>query len=198
MQSHRRGWNEVADSGDRPWGRSTLRASDILIRPARSSDAAGVQAFVRGLSTETRRKRFFAPISELSPSQLDRLTSSTTAHDLSLLVLHRSRGIIGMAQCAATGSTEAEFAVVVADEWQRQGVGTTLLSLLLDHARDCGLASLNGFVLADNWAMLGLASKLGFSLVDDPDPALVRVHAAPAATRSSTVDGYSCFAMEAG
>jgi len=156
----------------------TRWSDEIVIRTAQPSDAASVQRFVRGLSRETRHKRFFAPIHELSPEQLERLTSTATADDLSLLALDCLGEIIGMGQCAATGEGAAEFAVVVGEDWQRRGVGTSLLRLLMEHARSRQLVSLAGFVLADNQAMLGLAAKLGLSLVRDADPALVRVETA--------------------
>jgi hypothetical protein len=38
-------------------------------------DALGIQDFVRHLSAATRRARFFAPIRELAPAALARLTS---------------------------------------------------------------------------------------------------------------------------
>jgi acetyltransferase len=160
------------------WNAGTRRSGEIFIRAALPSDAPDIQRFVRGLSRETRHKRFFAPIHELSPEQLERLTSNATADDLSLLALDCLGEIIGMGQCAATGEGAAEFAVVVGEDWQRRGVGTTLLGLLMQHARSRQLLSLAGYVLADNQAMLGLAAKLGLSLVRDADPALVRVETA--------------------
>jgi acetyltransferase len=147
----------------------------IAIRAAHPCDAEAIQRFVRGLSRESRRRRFFAPIHELSPEQLDRLTSTASADDLSLLVLDGDGKIIGMGQCAATGGGAAEFAVVVADDWQQRGIGAILLRLLLEHARSRRLVSLAGFVLSENQAMLGLAAKLGLSLARDVDPALMRV-----------------------
>jgi acetyltransferase len=175
MQSTQMQRSATRDHARGGWNAGTRGGGEILIRAAQPSDAASVQRFVRGLSRETRHKRFFAPIHELSPEQLERLTSNATADDLSLLVLDCLGEIIGMGQCAATGEGAAEFAVVVGEDWQRRGVGTTLLGLLMEHARSRQLVSLAGFVLADNQAMLGLAAKLGLSLVRDADPALVRV-----------------------
>ena len=79
-----------------------------------------------------------------------------------------------MAQCVATGCAEAEFALVVADGWQRRGIGTALCGRLLEHARERRFVSLAGFVLTENRPMLGFAVKLGFSLVRDTDATLTR------------------------
>ena len=79
-----------------------------------------------------------------------------------------------MAQCVVTDHAEAEFALVVADQWQRHGIGTALCGVLFQHARARRLARLGGFVLTENRAMLRFAAKLGFSLVRDADATLTR------------------------
>jgi acetyltransferase len=95
--------------------------------------------------------------------------------------------IVGIAQHAMAEPPFAELAVVVADDWQRQGLGEGLVNLLLAHASLAGVAAMHGVVMAANHPMLALAAKLGFVLEDDPDPDLVRVekplrrrHAVPA------------------
>ena len=129
---------------------------EVLIRPARTADAPAVQAFVRRLSPETRRKRFFGPIVELSPEQLERLTSRACADDLNLLGLDRCREIVGMAQCVATGRRPRLSSPWSSPtSWQRRGIGTALCSALFQHARERRLARLGGFVLTENRAMLG-------------------------------------------
>ena len=55
-----------------------------------------------------------------------------------------------------------EFALVVADEWQRHGLGRRMMQLLIDVARARGLREMIGHVLAENRGMLGLAESLGF------------------------------------
>ena len=61
-----------------------------------------------------------------------------------------------------------EFALVVADQWQRKGIGTRLMAALIDAARERGLQSVNGEILADNLPMRKLVENLGFSVRRDP------------------------------
>lgn len=68
---------------------------------------------------------------------------------------------------------EAEFAIVIADEWQGRGLGTRLLAALLEAARSDGVRRLVGATLTDNAGMLALASKLGFSKRRHPDSAAI-------------------------
>jgi acetyltransferase len=55
-----------------------------------------------------------------------------------------------------------EFALVVADEWQRRGLGRRMMTLLIEVARARGLQEMIGHVLAENRGMLGLSESLGF------------------------------------
>jgi acetyltransferase len=166
-------------AGDGPAAR-IVRLRDgrrVGLRAARSEDISAVQQFVRGLSDRSRRNRFFAPVRELSHDQLERVTRSRPPGELAL-VAETAEGagsrIVAMAQYAACEPLDAEFAVVVDDAWQRQGLGIQLLGVLAKHAARAGLAALAGFVLADNWPMLALLARLNCELVTDHDPYVIR------------------------
>lgn len=150
----------------------------VVVRSAKRADGEAVQQFVRELSPLARRRRFFGALSELSPAQLERLTGAQNPRDLSLVALSAHAGeprIVAMAQYATDNPGAAEFAVVVADAWQRQGLGARLLELMLGRAAEAGVQVLKGFALAENAPMLALAARLGFALTDDRDPDLVRL-----------------------
>lgn len=147
----------------------------LAIREMRLADADAVQAFVRRLSAESRRRRFLAPVSELVPGQLERVTVGRGPQDLNIGAFDAEGRIIGLAQYAVEEDGGAEFGVVVDDALQRSGLGTRLIGLLMERARERGVAALRGAVLNDNWPMLGLAAKLGFELLGDADPRLLRV-----------------------
>jgi acetyltransferase len=59
----------------------------------------------------------------------------------------------------------AEFAIAVADDWQRQGLGARLLRQLIEHARHAGVQELFGYVLAENLPMQALVRSLGGRIV---------------------------------
>ena len=163
-----------------PFAPATITARDgrrALVRPVRAADAPLVQQFVRELSPRSRRNRFFGPVAELSPAQLERMTRFDGPAGLGLVVVagEDSPRIVGIAQHAVCDPPFAELAVVVADGWQRQGLGERLVLLLLAHAAKTGIAAVQGLVIAANRPMLALASKLGFAFEDDADPELVRV-----------------------
>ncbi|MEW5973531.1 MAG: bifunctional acetate--CoA ligase family protein/GNAT family N-acetyltransferase [Pseudomonadota bacterium] len=153
---------------------------DILLRPIRPEDAELEQAFVRGLSEESRYLRFMRAIEELTPEMLVRFTQIDYDREMAFVALFEKDGQeeeIGVARYSVEPDGEsAEFAVVVADAWHGLGVGTLLLEALIESARQRGVRELIGEVLPRNRSMLALADRLGFSrqmLESDED--LVRV-----------------------
>lgn len=140
----------------------------VKIRTIHADDSSMLQAFVRGLSVQSRRFRFFCGLVELPAQLLERLVDQDNRRGLALVALNeRSAGtvIIAEARCIldhAEGS--AEFGIAVADEFQRRGLGVRLLKTLVAHASRRGIRRLFGEVLADNHAMLGLAKRLGFQI----------------------------------
>jgi len=69
------------------------------------------------------------------------------------------------------GKNEAEVAVLVADQCQRRGLGTELLSKLIQTARDERLSRISASMLADNAGMQAIFRKLGFRLHHSGGPA---------------------------
>ncbi|MEJ2622446.1 MAG: GNAT family N-acetyltransferase [Candidatus Thiodiazotropha sp.] len=62
-----------------------------------------------------------------------------------------------------------EFALVVADEWQRQGIGHKLMNHLMEIARDRGLERMEGEVLSNNFKMLDLMKSLYIQVTPYPE-----------------------------
>lgn len=179
--------------------RDTWRLRDgtaITLRAARETDGELMQAFVHGLSQESRYHRFFYPAHELPPKMLDRFTHNAPTGAMTLLALIQEPGrevMIAMAQYAADPYPErCDFAVVVGDAWQRAGLGTRLIQTLICIAREAGFERIEGDILAENRAMLRLMSGMGFRLVRHEDgPYLVR------ATKALDAPGWKCSPLTA-
>ena len=65
------------------------------------------------------------------------------------------------------GVNQAEFAIIISDRCQRQGLGTQLLRLLVDIGWKEGVELIFGLVLPDNYGMQRVSKKLGFTLSFD-------------------------------
>ena len=155
-------------------------AEPFRIRPIRPSDLELERRFVDGLSPRSRYLRLLSGRA-LLPGELERWTRVEACCEIALIALAVIDGVeeeAGVARCAVEDAHEQrwDFAIVVADAWQRRGVGKALLSRLLDAAAAAGVATLSGITLAENHAMVALARKLGFSARrEDGDSTLIRL-----------------------
>jgi acetyltransferase len=83
--------------------------------------------------------------------------------------------IIGVGRLIkARGANEAEFAILVTDQFQRKGMGTELLRRLIQYGHDEKLQRLTGDILAENQGMQGVCRKLGFRLQYSPEEQLMK------------------------
>jgi acetyltransferase len=152
----------------------------IVIRPIRPEDRQIEKDFVRNLSDESRYFRFFNALRDLSETALTRFTQVDYDREMALIAVICENGReteIGVARYAInTDGRSCEFAIVVADAWQRKGIGSKLIHSLMDAARSRGLEIMEGWVLAGNTRMLALMDGLGF-IVDASagDPSLRHV-----------------------
>ncbi|MBS0425276.1 MAG: GNAT family N-acetyltransferase, partial [Proteobacteria bacterium] len=153
---------------------------DLTIRPIRPEDAEIEQAFVRGLSAESKYFRFMDSLQELSQSMLVRFTQIDYDREMALIAVLEQDGReqeLGVCRyMASAGGQSCEFALVVADEWQNKGIGNKLMNCLFDAARAKGIKVMEGEVLAANRSMLELVRRLGFEVsVSQEDVAVKRI-----------------------
>ena len=136
-------------------------------------------AFIRDLSFQSKYFRFFYGVGKLTPQMLVRFTQLDYDREMALVAVVDEGGhdrAIGVARYAADPADEGcEFAIVVADVWQHRGLGSRLMTALIEAARDRGLRRMHGPVLAENVAMLALMEKLGFAIQADSEDATLRI-----------------------
>ena len=123
------------------------------------------QEFIKGLSDETSRMRFFRTIKDLSHEDLVRFCNIDYDREMAIIAEVRDgdkRKEIGVARLITEpGQKRGEFAVVVADGYQGKGLGTKLMDMLIEIATEKGLESIYGIMLQENKRMIRLAQKLG-------------------------------------
>lgn len=144
-----------------------------IIRPIRPEDSDREADFVRALSPETRYLRFMSTIKELPGPLLARLTQIDYDREMALVAITGdgdSEEQIGVCRYVVNPDGEScEFAIVVADAWQRQGLARTMMNLLIEAARERGLKVMEGVFLANNERMLRFVQSLGFHINRDPE-----------------------------
>lgn len=127
--------------------------------------APALDRFHEHLSPATIRNRFFSMHPHLSSAELDRFTSVDHDDREALVALDGEGEIVAVARFdrLAPGSTVAEVAFVVADAWQRRGVGGALFARLAARAREVGLTRLVADTQADNQAMRSVFRHAGLT-----------------------------------
>jgi RimJ/RimL family protein N-acetyltransferase len=132
-------------------------------RSIRPHDRPLVKAFYDELSDRSRRLRFLVPTSELSDEDLRYLTDVDHKRHEAIVALDDEGRMIGVARYVRTpGDREsAEVAVVVVDDRQNQGIGTSLLDRLTERARDNGIVRYTAIVTEDNDIVLNALRRAG-------------------------------------
>ena len=147
--------------------------TDIIIRPIRPEDAEMEQAFVRGLSSEAKYFRFMNAVHELSQDMLVRFTQIDYHNEMALIAVkadgEQEEEIAVARYVTNLDRKSCEFALVVSDRWQRVGIAYHLMQKLIQAARDSGLETMVGDVLASNTKMLDLMKSLNFEIKRHPD-----------------------------
>ena len=149
--------------------RQTTRGGEhVLIRRARPEDAARYSDFVRDVSAEDLRLRFFGRTAELIAEELKKLAHLDYRHEMAFVALDESSGrMLGLVRLKDELDEEtAEFAIMVRSSLKGHGLGWLLMRRIIDYAREKGLGRVYGDVLADNAGMLQMSDELGFHAHD--------------------------------
>jgi acetyltransferase len=139
----------------------------VTVRAIRPEDEPLIIGLHARHSERTIRMRFFSLVKTLSHESLVRLCHLDYDREMALAAVQGegpAAQIIGVSRYYLHPETgQAEFALVVGDAHQRQGLGRHLLTRLIDIARERGVRRLVGEILRENGPMLALTASLGFS-----------------------------------
>ncbi len=153
----------------------------VTIRPIRPEDEPLLVAFHGGLSERTVRYRYFHTLKldmRVAHERLTRVCFNDYDRELALVVDRRigdgRHEILGVGRLSKIpGTTEAEFAVLVSDQWQGQGIGHELLARVVQIARDERVTAVSADILGENREMLTLSQHLGFKMTRDEEAGTV-------------------------
>lgn len=147
--------------------------TNITIRPIRPEDVDLEQNFTRQLSDEAKYFRYMSSVQELTPETVMRFTQIDYHYEMALIAVTEEDNHeveLGVARYVINPDKKScEFALVVSDKWQRQGIGHRLMHNLMEVARDRGLEKMEGEVMSNNFKMLDLMKSLNFSISTSPE-----------------------------
>jgi acetyltransferase len=143
----------------------------LTIRPIRPEDEPLRVKFHGTLSEESVHFRYFGIVKleqRVAHERLARICFNDYDREIAMVAtrqVNQQEEILGVGRLIKVhGVNEAEFAIVISDQLQGQGLGTYLLKLLLDIGRQEGLERIIGHILPDNYGMQRVCKKLGFAL----------------------------------
>lgn len=145
----------------------TRDGRELVLRRIHADDVAALQRGFTRLSAEEVRMRFLHPLNEL-PQVLAENLCDLDPGRATAWVLADPEGaeepeIHAVARAHVDAVTEqAEFAVVVQQQFCGQGFGTLLIQRVIDDARRLGAVEVWGDILLDNAAMQNLCDSFGF------------------------------------
>ena len=157
--------------------RALKDGSKATVRPIRPEDEPLMVEFHKTLSDTTVRFRYFGTLKlehRIAHERLTRICFNDYDREIALAVDRQkpdgSHEILAIGRLSRTlEEGEAEFAILVSDPWQRQGLGTELLEKLVAIARQEGLRRITGCILPGNSGMEHVSRKAGLQIAHASD-----------------------------
>jgi acetyltransferase len=156
---------------------------EVTIRPIRPEDEPLIVKFHETLSAESVFFRYFhmmALSQRVAHERLTRICFIDYDREIALVAEHtdpagNDRAVLGVGRLSRlSGTKEAEFALLISDQYQRQRLGTALLRHLIHVGRQEGLEKISADIMSENVMMQKVCEKLGFRLRSVPGDNLIR------------------------
>lgn len=154
---------------------TTKLGTEVHVRPIRGDDAPRLLVFHRQLSPTSVYRRHFFLHPELSEAEVEHFTHVDYVDRLALIAEDGDQLIAVGRYDRSPGSTEAEVAFVVADAYQKLGIGTMLLDHLAYAARPNGITTFVASTLADNRNMVDVFLHSGYGITTTSSHGVIAV-----------------------
>ncbi len=140
---------------------------EVLIRPIRPEDEPRIIKFHATLSERTVYFRYLQMMNlsqRTAHERLIRICFIDYDRELALVATY-DNDIVGVCRLHKIhGSKDAEFAIVISDDFQGQGLGKILLDRMIAVARHEGVEHVIADIHAENTPMQAIVRKLGFQI----------------------------------
>ena len=150
-----------------------IRGATITIRTIRAEDEPLMVEFHKTLSDYSVHFRYFGAVTLRQRTLQERLRRHCVLDHTREFALvadwtdhpHGHHQILGVGRLIKDPARDkAEFAILISDPWQGEGLGTELLRLLVRLGRQSHLRRIIGHILPDNTAMKRVSERVGFKL----------------------------------
>ena len=164
-----------------PW--TDEDGTQVILRPIRPEDEPLLVKFHGTLSERSVSLRYFHAMkltARVAHERLTRICFIDYDREMALVAdrknpetgEHEIRGVGRLSKIR--GCDDAEFALVISDRYQGLGLGTALLSRLIQVGRDENINQIFGDILPENIEMQRICEKLGFKMTHNVKESLIR------------------------
>jgi acetyltransferase len=150
----------------------------VSVRPIRPEDEPVLHEFLKHVTSQDLRLRFFAPMKEFTHEFIARLTQLDYARAMAFVAFDDvTNEMVGVVRIHSDSIYEnGEYAILLRSDLKGRGLGWVLMQLIIEYARSEGLKMISGDVLRENTVMLEMCRSLGFEIKTDPaDPGICDV-----------------------
>jgi acetyltransferase len=142
----------------------------VFVRPIRPEDEPQIHEFLRHVTSNDLRLRFFAPMKAFSHEFIARLTQLDYARAMAFVAFDEaSNEMVGVVRIHSDSVYESgEYAILLRSDLKGRGLGWALMQLIIEYAKSEGLKVISGDVLRENTVMLEICRSLGFEVKADP------------------------------
>ena len=164
-----------------PW--KAEDGTPMILRPIRPEDEPLLVKFHGTLSERSVSLRYFHAMkytARVAHERLTRICFIDYDREMALVADRKvpetgEHEILGVGRLSKVrGTNEAEFALVVSDRFQGLGLGTELLSRLLQVGRDENIDRIFGDILPENTEMQRICERLGFKMTHNIKESVIR------------------------
>ncbi|MDU1669697.1 MAG: GNAT family N-acetyltransferase, partial [Bradyrhizobium sp.] len=142
----------------------------IFARPIRPEDEPTIHEFLKHVTAEDLRLRFFAPMKEFTHEFIARLTQLDYSRAMAFVALDETTNeLVGVVRIHSDSVYESgEYAILLRSDLKGRGLGWALMQLIIEYAKAEDLKMISGDVLQENIVMLEMCRNLGFEVKTDP------------------------------
>ena len=138
----------------------------VFLRPVKEMDGPLLSELFSKLSQASVILRFLSPLHNLPEKLVYQFSHVDYKKDFGLVALTDmgdSSSIIGVGRYAYDSESERpELAVVVRDDWQGKGLGSILLSRIIEIGRENGFSRFEALIDSQNQIIMNIFQRLGY------------------------------------
>lgn len=140
----------------------------VMLRPIKPEDEPLWLEMFQNFSEESIRYRFFQVLKDTPHETRVRYCNIDYDREIAIvpeLTENGRRKILGVTRVSIEpDGKKGEIAFIVADPWQRLGLGTKMVDYVLEICKDMKLETIYAIILRDNYRAIDLMKKMGFKL----------------------------------